>query len=185
MRNVTALLVGSLLVVSSAQAGRVDHVAVGYDKGVYQVAVSSWIALSQAELVELLTDYEKVSAANEAIKEVTILPSPAEGVTRLAATLEVCVWFYCKKLKQVQDMTLVSAGLLEAKMLPEQSDYKFGEASWHMITEHEGTRLMFNVAVEPDFWVPPLIGPMVIKRKMREEAVETVEGIEALAQHDG
>ena len=36
--------------------------------------------------------------------------------------------------------------------------------------------------MEPDFWVPPLIGPWVIKRTMREQAITTSEGIERLAR---
>ena len=47
--------------------------------------------------------------------------------------------------------------------------------------ENEGSRLIFFAALTPDFWVPPLIGPYIIKKKMREEAVETVLGLERLA----
>lgn len=166
---------------SAGIAGRVDHVDVAKQQERYEVFVSAWINLPQPALRDLLTDYLTVSQANASIKSVTVLPSPAAGITRLAAELEVCVWFFCRRLQQVQDMQLVSAGLLEAHVLPEQSDYKYGHASWRMIAEADGSRLLFAVSIEPNFWVPPLIGPAVIKRKLRQEAIETVQGLEALA----
>jgi hypothetical protein len=182
-KNIRYLL-GGLLALwfgAAATAGRVDHVNVSKQKQRYDVLVSAWIDLPQPSLRNLLTDYDTVIKANRSIKSVQQLASPSANVTRLAAEVEVCVWFFCRRLKQVQDMQLVSAGLLEARMLPELSDYKFGEASWRMIAEADGSRLLFAVSIEPDFWVPPLIGPAVIKRKLRQEAIETVHGIEALA----
>lgn len=178
------LWLGLSLLAGAAQAGKVDHVAVSDDAGVYSVSVSAWLDLSQPELLRLLTDYERVIQANAAIKSVVTLPAPAEDITRLKAELEICVWFYCRALKQVQDMELLGAGYLQATMLPELSDYKSGHARWRMIAEGSGSRLLFDVTVEPDFWVPPLIGPAVIKHKLRKEAVETVIGIERLAAND-
>lgn len=178
--RLTFAVVAALL-SSVSLAGRVDHVDVVNEQGRYQVLVSAWINLPQPALRDLLTDYITVSQANASIKSVTILPPPAADITRLAAEIEVCVWFFCRRLQQVQDMQLVSAGLLEARMLPELSDYKYGQASWRMIAEAEGSRLLFAVSIEPDFWVPPLIGPAVIKRKLKQEAIETVQGLEALA----
>lgn len=181
IRRFAAVAGLALLFSGSSVAGRVDHIEVVKNQQRYEVLVSAWINLSQPALRDLLTDYVTVSQANAAIKSVQLLAAPTPEVTRLAAELEVCVWFFCRRLKQVQDMQLVSAGLLEARMLPELSDYKYGEASWRMIAEGEGSRLLFAVSIEPDFWVPPLIGPALIKRKLKQEAVETVQGIEALA----
>lgn len=137
--------------------------------------------MKQPALLALLTDYPRVSKANDSIQSVEVLPAPAADVTRLKAHLKICVWFYCRQLAQVQDMSLLGTGHLQAVMLPEQSDYKYGLANWRMISEGQGSRLLFDVTVEPDFWVPPLIGPAIIKRKLKQEAVETVVGIEKLA----
>jgi hypothetical protein len=37
--------------------------------------------------------------------------------------------------------------------------------------------------VEPDFWIPPLIGPWLIKRKLLSETLETVDNLEQLAKN--
>lgn len=174
-------LVGGLFTSPLLQAGSVEEVEVRHHRGEYHLQVLASIAVPPAELMTLLTDYERVGKANAAIKSVTVLPAPTEGVTRLAATLEVCVWFYCRLLRQTQDMRLPAENHLTATIIPEFSDYKSGSASWMLAPERQGSALTFAVAIEPDFWVPPLIGPLLIKRKMREEAIETVTGIELLA----
>lgn len=162
-------------------AGRVDSVSVSHENKQYSVAVSAWVDLKQPDLMALLTDYPRVSKVNESIQSVEILPAPAANITRLKAQLKICVWFYCRQLTQVQDMNLLGAGHLQAVMLPEPSDYKYGLANWRVISEGQGSRLLFDVTVEPDFWVPPVVGPAIIKRKLKQEAVETVIGIESLA----
>ena len=78
-------------------------------------------------------------------------------------------------------MTLLGNGHLHADVIPSESDFKYGHADWRMTVEGKGSRLLFSAALTPDFWVPPLIGPYVIKKKMREEAIETVLGLERLA----
>jgi hypothetical protein len=35
----------------------------------------------------------------------------------------------------------------------------------------------------PAFWIPPVIGPWLIKKKMMEEGRVTIERIEELASH--
>ena len=41
------------------------------------------------------------------------------------------------------------------------------------------TELQFTETFEPDFWVPPVIGPWLIQRKLVSEVAETVMYIEA------
>lgn len=164
-----------------ASAGGIDNVAVSKDKGQYKISVSSHLDIAQPELRKLLTNYPLVAQSNPAVKSLEVVSESPAGVTRIKATLKVCVWFYCRQLKQTQDMTLLGNGHLHADIIPSESDFKHGHADWRMMVEGEGSRLLFSAALTPDFWVPPLIGPYVIKKKMREEAIETVLGLEHLA----
>jgi hypothetical protein len=41
--------------------------------------------------------------------------------------------------------------------------------------------VLIRSAVEPDFWIPPFIGPWLIERKLRSETLETVRNLERLA----
>lgn len=168
--------------LGASYAGQVDQVKVSRDQGRYQVNVSAWLDLPPPKLAAALASYERLTEINDAITAVSILPSPAAGVTRVQARLEACVWFFCRNFTQVQDMRWLSAQQLESNMVPQLSDFKYGRANWQLVAENQGSALQFSATLEPDFWVPPLIGPAIIKRKMQKEAVETIQGLEALAE---
>jgi hypothetical protein len=50
------------------------------------------------------------------------------------------------------------------------------------VEENGGTRVRYTLLVEPDFWIPPGIGPYMIKRKLKSDGSEALGRIEALAQ---
>ena len=41
--------------------------------------------------------------------------------------------------------------------------------------------MIYNFEMEPGFWVPPVVGPYVIKRALRSNGNAAVNRIEALA----
>ena len=180
LKQVGLWLLLSGLVVGAAIAGRIDQVQVDRDGKQYQLAISSYLDVPVADLRALLTDYPEVAKANSAVESLEVISAKPAGATRIRATLKVCIWFYCRSLKQTQDMLLLSPGHLEATIVPAESDFQYGKADWLMRGERDGSRLLFTAKLTPDFWVPPLIGPYVIKKKMRKEAIETVQGIERL-----
>ena len=51
------------------------------------------------------------------------------------------------------------------QVVPGAGDIKAGRADWRFSAEGENTtRMVFDAEIEPDFWVPPLIGPYLIAR---------------------
>lgn len=164
-----------------ALAGQIEQVQVERESNQYRLSISSQLAMPLAELQQLLTNYELVAQANPAIKSLEVESQTLDGITRIKATLRVCIWFYCRSLQQTQNMQLVKPGHLVADLIPAESDFRYGRADWLMSDHATGSHLTFSAALTPDFWVPPLIGPYVIKKKMREEAIETVLGLERLA----
>ena len=47
--------------------------------------------------------------------------------------------------------------------------------------EVAGTRILMRSEAAPDVWLPPLLGPWLIKRDLRNEAVQVVHNIERAA----
>jgi len=72
-------------------------------------------------------------------------------------------------------------GDLHAEVLPAQSDFSYGRADWQFRPAGTSTHLRFSAELEPAFWVPPLLGPWLVERSLREEAERTSAGIERLA----
>jgi hypothetical protein len=187
---VTRWLGGGVSIVLMMGAGSVaaesiEHLEISHDNGRYQIALRARLNSPAADSFRVFSDFANLPQINNAIEEVEVLSGAAAGSIRLRTRIRVCVSFFCRHLQQVQDIHPLSAGDtagLEATVLPAYSNLRFGHAVWMMDACGEQTCLRFNAELEPDFWVPPLIGPWAIDRAMRREAVQTSQGIERLAQ---
>lgn len=133
-----------------------------------------------------LRDFDNLPRINDAVETAQMVDGAAAGAQRLYTRVRVCVWFFCTHLDQVQDIRehrdAVALGL-DAVVLPAQSNLRFGTARWRMrACGTDQTCLTFDAELEPDFWVPPILGPWAIERAMRSEAIDTARGIERLAR---
>ncbi len=169
---------------TTALAGQVVTVVVTNEGNSYFVEVDALVNVDEPNVRALLTDYENLGRLNSAIEVSEILKTRKPGDYQVRTVTEACVWFYCKRVHQVQDVVESYDGTVTAVVLPEQSDFRYGYARLNLWQESEGTRVLIRSEVEPDFWIPPLIGPWLIKRKLRSEAQETIINLERVAQSD-
>jgi hypothetical protein len=169
------------LCVFSAAAGQVYTALVTHQNGSYFVEVDALVSAPEPAVRRLLTDYEHLSRVNSAIESSEILLERKAGDYQVRTVTKACVWFYCKRIHQVQDVIESRDGSITAVVIPEQSDFRHGYARFNIWPEPNGTRVQIRSEVEPDFWIPPIIGPWLIKRKLLSEALETVRNLERLA----
>ncbi len=52
-------------------------------------------------------------------------------------------------------------------ILPERSEMREGWATWDIEADGGGTLVRYVAEVEPKFWIPPVIGPLIIKAALR------------------
>lgn len=133
---------------------------------------------------EVFADFRRLREINPAIRLVESLPGAPPDAQRIGTTVRICVAFFCRELRQVQDMTAepsAAGGRLTADVLPDRSDLRFGHAQWLVWPCGRQACLRFAAELEPGFWVPPLIGPWAMERKLRAEALETSQNLERLA----
>lgn len=164
-----------------AAAGQVYTALVTHQSGSYFVEVDALIHAPEPVVRRLLTDYEHLSRVNPAIESSEILLERKAGDYRVRTVTKACVWFYCKRIRQVQDVIESQDGSITATVIPELSDFQHGYARVNVWREPTGTRVLIRSEVRPDFWIPPIIGPWLIKRKLRSEALETVHNLEQVA----
>lgn len=176
-----------LLLIGAAQAAAEEPtVSVSRDDDLYSVQMQARLSMTPALVHQTFTHYENLPRINPAIEQVQLRAGGAPA-TRLYTQVRVCVAFFCKHIHQVQDIrTSIENGAyaLDALVLPAESDLKRGAAHWRITPCGVGSCLSFNAQLEPDFWVPPLLGPWLIERKLEQEARITVSGIERVAHED-
>lgn len=179
---ITRLTALWLLTIAVATAGEVISVSVEHFEQRYVVEIDARFNTSAERLRELLTDFPNLNRINDSIQssEVLEVNSPQHHCVRTVA--KVCVAMLCKKIVQVQDVSVLPDGNLLATIRATRSDFSYGEARWDFWKENTMTRMRFRSEIEPAFWVPPLIGPWLIRRALQEEAVKSVVNLERLAE---
>ncbi len=175
------LFVCALAVPSLALGGAVLRLDVAYESDLYHLAMDARIEAPDGKVRAILLDYEHLVRLNPSIKEVATLSTGSDRLHRVRSVVNACFLFFCKKVTQVQDVEELPDGGIVATTIPEQSDFRYGEMRWRILGEDQGVRLHFTADISPAFWVPPLIGPLVIEHKLRKEALKTIVALEALA----
>ncbi len=174
-----------LLSVASANpvtTSEVRAVSVEHVDGAYRVFVDTIVAARLEDLEALLLDFEAAGRLNPSIKQSEILGEVEGGGTRVRMRVRVCEFFICRNLTRIEIVTHEAPGVLRGVIDPEDSDFKSGTTEWWLASHTGGTRLIYSGAFEPDFWVPPLIGPPLMARRLREELSVLVNNLEVRAQ---
>lgn len=133
-----------------------------------------------------LQDYAAMARFNPDLRSVRIQPTAVPDRVRLYTTVHACVLIFCKMMHQEQIMTAtagIDGGTLRADLV--SGDFKGGYGLWVVrpcATSRPVSCMDIRIVLVPAFWVPPLIGPWVIRRKMAEEARRTSAGLERTAR---
>ena len=171
-----------LLLPASSLAGDILASSVTHDGDSYFLSVTARIDAPIDIVYQSITDFDNLAAINPAIEESQLLAMPGADKRLVRSVIKVCILMFCKRVEQVQDVRMKEAYAIEAVVLPESSDFRSGFARWQLTTSGTSTELLFTNTFEPDFWVPPVIGPWLIKRKLMREVAETAMYIEVKVQ---
>lgn len=171
-----------------AHAAQVRDVQVMRDGRRFVILMHITIDAPPPAVFRALQDYSAMMRYNPDLRSVRIQSTAVPGRVRLFTAVHTCVLIFCKTMHQEQIMTAVAdadGGVLEAELLPRGGDFKAGSGRWTVgacPTTASKTCLDARIELVPAFWVPPIIGPWVIRRKMVEEANRTGAGLELVAR---
>lgn len=172
------LFVHSNLIV----AGDVLKATVTSEDKRYFINIDVVINADADRVYKILTDYNNLTKISDSIEESKVIYSLSDNDHRVKVTTSACVTFFCKTIVQVQDVEQLSGMIIISTTLPDKSDVDYAHARWKITSEDGLTRVRFNADLKPSFWIPPLIGPPLIERALRNEALDVIDGLEKLAQ---
>lgn len=136
-----------------------------------------YLDASADKVTKKLTDYENLKDLSPIILQSEVLDQ-AGASTRVQLDIKACILIFCKNLRKTENLSYEEPGTIKASMIPELSDFRNGEAIWRVRPAKDGALLEHKASLEPDFWVPPLIGPFLIKRTLRKEVMVTLQELE-------
>lgn len=176
------VVVCALLLSYPAVTADLYDVKVEMDDNRYSMKSEAWFDASVDELYRVLTDYELFRKFTSAIVESSNIEPDEQGRPRFYTRMEGCLLFWCQSFTRNGYLLLTPSYEVVAITDPEESDFKFSQEHWRLEQDGDGTRMIYSFEMEPAFWVPPLVGPYVIKRTLKRGGADAIDRIEALAQ---
>jgi hypothetical protein len=177
-----AVALGAALIAVAGSAATINSIDVDRKQGVYSLHAETFLDASPEAIFDVLLDYERFGRISSVYKEYGYLDPLPDGTPVVFTRMEGCLWFYCVSMKRVERLEAESPGHIRTVTLPERSDFKRSISEWTLEPEASGTRMTYTLEMEPDFRVPPLIGPFYIKRVLKNGGGRAVNRIERLAQ---
>ncbi len=125
-----------------------------------------------------LTDYTELHRLSAAVMESRVLDAGTAANPLVHTRSHVCVWIFCKDIEHTQRMRRISQDRLEADSVTQSSDFTYGYTRWILTPDASGTRFELVTELRPAFWVPPLIGPILVESGLRRTALDALQGLE-------
>ncbi len=172
------------LACARADAASIEGLSSERNAGHYSVSLRAHLDVTAPAAYAAFADVANWKRISPDLRRLEVLDRRRDGSLELFAAFQGCVLWYCRLLAEVPDVFLAPSadgGDIHAVLRPNMGDFRSGEAHWSFRTSGSGTELTFTAEVAPAFSVPPIIGPWLMARWLRAEAVQTSVNIEALA----
>ena len=165
-----------------AGAATLREITVDHIDGAYVMRSEVWFDVGIEKIYGLLLDWDESSKFSSVIVESRNLEPGPDGRARYYSHTRGCLWFFCKSFERYGYVEHEPFEFITATADPEKSDFEFSDERWDFREEGDGTVVTYAFRMKPKFFVPPLIGPAILKNKLKNGGVHAIERIEALAR---
>jgi hypothetical protein len=169
------------LVAVSANAAEIRTLDFTRDDDNYHVVSDVYIAAAPSAVYGVLIDYENLDRVSSAFLETRFIEPIKDGRGLVFLHMEACVLFFCRDVKLTEEIRVVPESRVEVTIIPDKSDLHYGWSSWEITSEDDGSLVRYELKMQPSFWIPPVIGPMIMKAVARRKGLRAARRVEALA----
>jgi hypothetical protein len=174
----------SLMVTTgqAAQAAEMLSIEVDYEKGIYTMNSEVWFDATVEQVYEVFRYWDNSTKFSSAIVESRDVEPDAEGRPQFYVRNKGCVLFFCTSFVRQGYVEAERNEVIFAFVDPETSDFHLSNESWRFEKRDGGTVVTYDLEMTPKFWIPPGIGPYLIKRKLKKSGGNAIDRIELVAQ---
>jgi len=177
---VSLLATAALSISARATAVEVLSVDVKLDDDVYKLYGQSVIKAPADFIFRILMDYDNFHRITSGISESRLLDTEDDGALLGYTRVDSCVWIFCRQFEKVERIHATPTREIITEAIPEKSDFILNRTRWVLENMEGGTLVTYQAEIDPDFWIPPLIGPWALKKKLWISAEQIGERIEYL-----
>jgi len=166
---------------SSLQLGKRPEIEINEQSGVYQIKVVALIAAPASYVSYVLTDYTHIHRLNPSIIESEVLQQYDDGSANVRTKVIGCAAYFCEELDRVEKVRILPSGGLYAEIIPELSQFKSGKTHWTIKPLDDYCEVSYLSDMEPDIYIPPVVGKFLIKKSIREEMHTSFVNLEKIS----
>ena len=157
-------------------------IEVEHEKGVYTMNSEVWFDATVEQVYEIFRYWDNSTKFSSAIVESRDVAPDTQGRPQFYVRNKGCVLFFCTSFERRGYVEAELNKVIFAFVIPETSDFHLSNESWRFIQRDGGTIVIYDLEMQPKFWIPPGIGPYLIKRKLRNNGGRAIDRIEVLAK---
>jgi hypothetical protein len=179
-----AAALGALAASAVAVAATMEQLDVKRQRGRYSLEAEARLAASPESIYAVLTDFDdnRYSRISGAYKESRYLEPAADGTPLVYTRMEGCALWHCMSLERTERLETDAPYWIKSTTLAEGSNFKHSTSEWVLERDGENTKMTYKLEMEPDFFVPPVVGPWYLKRTLSQGGQRAVVRIERLAR---
>ncbi len=171
-----------LAATSMLDAATLDRTELNFKGRAYHYLFSAHLRANPAAVRAIVSDIERLARLNDDIVTSQILSRESDQILTRRLLLKHCILLFCFDIDFIEELEILPSGDIATRIIPGQGNFERGETIWRIeaISDTE-TRVTMEADQKPDFWIPPLIGPLLIKNSFVDEVTETLNKLESLA----
>ena len=129
------------------------------------------------EVVRAFTAFDRLADLNPAIvaSHAEVLDS---GQVRVTTRLSDCVLLFCKSVTLVERVSILASGDMRSEIEAAGSDFRQGASSWTFVARGSQTVVSYQSRMQPDFWLPPLLGRQAMQSALKRQVAASIETLE-------
>ena len=181
-KSIRAVLFFVFFLPSLATAHELSQAEVTEDKGIFRLQFTTIIDAPAEHVRQVLTDFSHSYRLSSSIIESEILPSRQTGTTKIRTKVLACASVFCREVERVDSVRMLASGDLQADIVPELSEFRSGQAIWKITAMDNRSKVVYDATLEPDFYIPPVVGISIISNSLKNDFISTFDRIERIAR---
>lgn len=176
----------SLVLAGSSRAAEVSVIEVEHHAGVYRVRFAVDLQADPTEVRKVVLRYGSLKDLSPIITESELLTTDPKDTPRLKIVLRPCLWIFCKTVTKVSEIDIDSDGAILFHAIPELSSLLYARETVRVAPARSGgARFFYDAIIKVKHSLIPVIGPVIVKRKISKELMITAKNVEQIAGGHG
>jgi hypothetical protein len=177
-------LIASILALAALQvsAAEIEWITVERNKGIFDIRASLFINAPGPEVYAALLEYDQFAELSASYAESYYIEPASNGAPRIYTRIAGCIWFFCRSIERYSQLELQPSWQIISTAEPDLSSAELSIERWTLSAQDGHTRIDYSHEIDTGSWVPPLIGPWMVKKTISTNILDAIGSIEELAQ---